>query len=213
VIREVADQLRREYELAGLTEDGMAVEPFTEFERWFAGVLVAQIHQPKAFVFASVGTDGQPSARAVMMTDFSPAGLIFYTGLESRKSQQLGVNAVGAATFVWTPLQRQVRFEGRVTRLPDSEADVYFASRSRTVQIVAHASRQGEVVTSRRILENRVSQLPAKLGPKIVRPDHWGGWQLAPSMVEFWQGRPDRIHDRIRYTREGGGWVKDRLSP
>jgi pyridoxamine 5'-phosphate oxidase len=213
VIREEIARLRREYEAIGLVPDEMADDPISEFEEWFAEVLAAGMHEPNAFVLATVDADGSPSARAVLMKDLSPDGLVFYTGLTSRKSEEMRANPVAAATFVWTELHRQVRFEGSVDLVADEEADAYFATRPLGAQIAAHASRQSEVVSSREELENRYAELSSELGAQIPRPLHWGGWRLLPTMVEFWQGRPNRFHDRVRYRREEEGWLKERLSP
>ena len=204
---------RREYEAAGLDQETMAEDPFSEFEEWFAGVLEIEWYEPSTFVLATVDADGTPSARALLMKDFSSDGLVFYTGLDSRKSRAMDSNAKAAATFVWTQLHRQVRFEGPVARVTDDEADAYFASRPLGARIAAHASRQSELVSSRSELESRFDEISSRYGDEVPRPPHWGGWRLIPTMVEFWQGRPNRFHDRIRYRSEGGSWVKERLSP
>lgn len=209
-----AARLREEYEAEGLTEGEMADDPFTQFELWFSGVVAAGVHEPNAFVLATVDPDGTPSARALLMKDMSPDGIVFYTGLESRKSRALEANPRAAATFVWTPLHRQIRFEGSVTRVDDATADSYFATRPRGAQIAAHASHQSRVVERREELDARFSQLSSEYGDgEIPRPDHWGGWRLAPGSVEFWQGRPNRFHDRVRYVRERTEWRKERLAP
>ena len=212
IAKEVA-RLRQEYETQGLDPEAMASDPIAEFEKWFRGVVSVEIHEPNAFVLATVDEDGTPSARAVLMKDLSQGGLVFYTGLTSRKSRALRANPRAAATFVWTTLHRQVRFEGVVAEVGAEEADAYFATRPRGAQIAAHASRQSEVVASRDDLDRRFSELDAELGDPVPRPVHWGGWRLRPDMVEFWQGRPNRFHDRIRYRSVESGWVKERLSP
>ena len=191
----------------------MADDPFSEFEEWFAGVLEVDLYEPSAFVLATVDADGTPSARALLMKDLSAEGLVFYTGLDSRKSRAMSANPRAAATFVWTQLHRQVRFEGSVAQVTAEEADVYFTSRPRGAQIAAHASRQSEVVVNRSVLEERFEALSQEYGETIPRPDQWGGWRLSPEMVEFWQGRPNRFHDRIRYRSDADKWVKERLSP
>lgn len=213
VISEEAARLRREYESEGLEEDQMASDPAVEFEEWFAGVIEAGIHEPNTFVLSTVDPDGSPSGRAVLMKDFTPEGLVFYTGMNSRKSRAMADNGKAAATFVWTPLHRQVRFEGSVTPVEDSVADAYFATRPRGAQIAAHASPQSEVVSRREELDDRFAELDARFGEVVPRPDAWGGWRLRPESVEFWQGRPNRFHDRVRYRRQGGAWIKERLAP
>jgi pyridoxamine 5'-phosphate oxidase len=214
VIGEEAARLRREYETDGLVEATLAADPFQEFESWFAGALTAGIHEPNAFVLATVDPDGVPSARAVLMKEFGHQGLVFYTGMESRKSRALRADPRAAATFVWTPLHRQVRFEGAVTEVAPDVADDYFATRPRGAQIAAHASHQSEVVPRRETLDERFVELTGQFGDAPVpRPDWWGGWLLVPSSVEFWQGRPNRFHDRVRYRVGDEGWLKERLAP
>lgn len=210
----VAARLRTEYESAGLDEAGMASDPFTEFELWFEGVAESELDQPNSFVLATVDASGQPSARAVLMKDFSEAGIVFYTGLGSRKSRDLAGNPRAAATFVWTPLHRQVRFEGAVARVSDDEADAYFATRPQGAKVAAHASDQSAVVESREWLERRFAHIEETYPVgTIPRPENWGGWRLLPEAVEFWQGRPNRFHDRVRYRRRNGTWEKERLAP
>lgn len=214
MIGEDAARLRREYETDGLVEAALAADPFQEFESWFAGALTAGIHEPNAFVLATVDADGKPSARAVLMKEFSTQGLTFYTGMASRKSRALRANPRAAAAFVWTTLHRQVRFEGVVGEVAPDVADDYFATRPRGAQIAAHASHQSEVVPRREALDERFVELSAQFGEDpIPRPEWWGGWVLAPSSVEFWQGRPNRFHDRVLYSVGDGGWLKERLAP
>lgn len=210
----VAARLRTEYESAGLVEAEMAADPFEEFEAWFEGVIESELEQPNAFVLATADSAGRPSARAVLMKDFAADGIVFYTNLASRKSMEMGENPVAAATFVWAPLHRQVRFEGPVELVDPSEADEYFATRPRGAQIAAHASDQSRVVESREALEQRFTDIAEGFeGSEIPRPDLWGGWRLRPVTVEFWQGRQDRFHDRVLYTLRDGTWEKERLAP
>lgn len=213
MIREEVARRRREYESAGLQPGNMADDPFTEFEEWFAGVLALELYEPSAFVLATVGPDGAPSARAVLMKDFSEDGLVFYTNLSSRKSKDLRVDPRAAATFVWAPLHRQVRFEGPVIEVADLEADAYFATRPRGAQLAAHASPQSEVVPGREQLESEFERFSAEFSDEVPRPENWGGWRLQPTQVEFWQGRPNRFHDRVRYELSGDAWIKERLAP
>lgn len=213
MIGEVAARLRREYEAEGLTDGSMAADPISEFRSWFEDVTTTSIEEPNAFVLATVDEDGAPSARAVLMKDLSDEGITFYTGMDSRKSRALRADARAAATFVWVPLHRQVRFEGLVREVEAEVADAYYATRPRGAQIAAHASRQSQVVSDRRVLDEAFARLDSEFGDEIPRPSHWGGWTLRPTVVEFWQGRPNRFHDRIRYRTEAGRWVKERLSP
>lgn len=211
--QEEAARLRQEYESDGLSAAAMSDDPFSEFEIWLSGVIAVDIAEPNAFVLATASPDGRPSARAVLMKEFSEEGLVFYTNLDSHKSRDLRANPRAAATFVWIPLHRQVRLEGEVIPVDDEVADAYFATRPRGAQIAAHASHQSEVVT-REELETRYEQLDSRFGnDPVPRPQHWGGWRLIPDLVEFWQGRPNRFHDRIRYRLDGDTWVKERLSP
>ena len=208
-----AVRLRREYEGAGLHEDDIAGDPFTQFERWFAGVLEAELEEPNAFVVATADADARPSARAVLMKEMSADGIVFYTSMGSRKSSDIKANPVAAATFVWLPLHRQVRFEGRVAPVTPSEADAYFSTRPRGAQVAAHASAQSTVVRSRGDLDKLFGDFDRRFDDVVPRPEHWGGWRLTPDSVEFWQGRPNRFHDRIVYRRDGDGWATERLAP
>ena len=211
--QEEAARLRREYEATGLIEDAMAADPFSQFREWFDGVIAAELFEPNTFIVATADEDGRPSARAVLMKEFSEDGLVFYTNTDSRKSQDLKQNPAAAATFVWLPLHRQVRFEGQVVPVDDTTADEYFASRPLGAQIAAHASHQSRVVESRAELEERFATLESEFGDHVPRPAAWGGWRLVPTSVEFWQGLPNRFHDRLRYRNTGGSWVLERLAP
>ena len=212
--RDLPRRLRREYEEQGLVEEAMADDPFAQFAEWHTGVRSAGLAEPDTFVLATATTDGRPSARAVLMKDISPDGLVFYTNLESRKSNELKANPHAAATFVWAALHRQIRFEGRVSEVSDAIADSYFATRPRGAQIAAHASNQSQPVDTRQELDDRYSALEEGFMDKeIARPPSWGGWRLQVESAEFWQGQPNRFHDRVRYSRVGDTWSKERLAP
>ena len=214
MIDDQVSELRREYEALGLIERDMAADPVTQFRMWFDGVLESGIDEPNAFVLATADVAGRPSSRAVLMKGLDDEGLVFYTNLTGRKSQELRTNPNAAATFVWTSLHRQVRLEGAVSLVDDDEADRYFEARPRGAQIAAHASSQSSVVESREELHEVFASTEKRFeGVKVPRPRAWGGWRLAPIMVEFWQGQPNRFHDRVRYVRDGEDWRKERLAP
>jgi len=211
--QEEAARLRAEYESEGLVAAEMSDDPFSEFHVWLSGVIAVGFPEPNSFVLATVGEGGKPSARAVLMKEFSSDGIVFYTNMDSRKSRDMKANPRAAATFVWIPLHRQVRFEGRVYQVEAALADAYFSTRPRGAQIAAHASKQSQVVTQEK-LEAAFAQLSSEFGnDEIPRPENWGGWRLVPDSVEFWQGRPNRFHDRIHYRLGDSGWVKERLAP
>lgn len=211
--QEESRRLRREYEDAGLNVEDLAATPLAQFGLWFSGAVAADIDEPNAFVLSTASRDGIPSARAVLLKDMTDTSLIFYTNLESRKSEEIKSNPNVAATFVWLPLHRQVRFEGTASLVDDAAADAYFASRPRGAQVAAHASRQSRSATNREELESVFAEREASLGDEIPRPEWWGGWEIVPSSVEFWQGRVNRFHDRLRYVRAGEGWLVERLQP
>ncbi len=209
-----AARLRRGSEAEGLVEGDMAIDPFSEFRTWLSGVVAAELEEPTTFVLATADASGRPSSRALLMKAFSEEGIVFYTDLTSRKSEELRVNPAAAATFVWIPLHRQVRFEGQVVAVDPVDADRYFAGRPRGAQLAAHASAQSSVVSSRAELEERYAELELAFGDgEVPRPTTWGGWRLVPSAVEFWQGRVNRFHDRVRYRQDGDMWIKERLAP
>jgi pyridoxamine 5'-phosphate oxidase len=207
--------MRRDYEARGLTEEDLLGDPIAQFQSWFEDACRAELFEPNAMTLATVGADGQPSARIVLLKGVDRRGLAFFTSFKSRKSRELGANASAALVFWWGPLARQVRFEGTVERVADAEADAYFASRPRGSQIGAWASAQSAVIADRRALEDAARSHEERFGGSAVpRPEFWGGFRLLPLCAEFWQGRNDRLHDRLRYTRgAGGGWQVERLAP
>lgn len=207
-------QLRRAYTDDGLDPETFAEDPVTQFCRWLTDAVGAGLDEPNAMTLATADAAGRPSARTVLLKDVTEAGFAFYTNHASRKGRDLAENPNAALVFHWRPLGRQVTVTGRVARVPDAEADAYFASRPRDHQLGAWASRQSEVLTDRTVLDQRLEEADARFsGGPVPRPEHWGGYRIDPDAVEFWQGRPSRLHDRLRYSRAGSRWVLERLSP
>jgi pyridoxamine 5'-phosphate oxidase len=207
--------MRRDYAARGLLEEAVLADPLAQFERWFEDARRAEIHEPNAMTLATVGADGQPSARVVLLKGLDPRGLAFFTNLESRKARQLAANGKAALVFWWGPLARQVRFEGAIEPVADAEADAYFASRPRGSQIGAWASPQSRVIPDRATLEAEARRCEGRFAEGAVpRPPFWGGLRLVPERAEFWQGQTDRLHDRLRYLRGADGiWRIERLAP
>jgi len=203
------------YDLDRLDEADLAATWLEQFERWQAGTVAAGITEPNAMVFATADGDGAPRSRTVLLRGVDARGFILYTNLDSRKGTEVTVNPRGALTFAWIALQRQVCVTGRVERVADAEADTYFASRPRGSQLSAHASPQSSVVGSRSELERRFEELGRRWpeGTAVPRPARWGGLRVVPDGVEFWQGRRDRLHDRLRYRASGDSWIVERLAP
>ena len=208
-------RLRREYGDAGLSEDQAGDDPYPLLQRWFGDAVEAGITEPNAMALATVGADGRPSARVVLCKALDERGLVFYTGLGSRKSRDLGIQPWCALTLLWHDIGRQVRVEGPAEPVSAAESDAYFSLRPRDSQLGAWASPQSEVVSGRADLEARVAEAERRFADagEVPRPEHWGGWRVGPHMLEFWQGRHGRLHDRIRFTRDAGGWRRDRLGP
>jgi pyridoxamine 5'-phosphate oxidase len=206
--------LRREYADAGLAESGLAADPFAMFERWFDEARAAGLHEPNAMVVSTVSAAGRPSSRLVLLKGVSPAGFDFFTNLGSRKGVELAANGHCALLFPWHPLERQVRVDGTATPLPREDVDAYFASRPRGSQLGAHASHQSRPVADRAELQAAYDEQQARFADREVpAPDEWGGFRVAAETVEFWQGRPGRMHDRLVYARVDGGWSVGRLAP
>jgi pyridoxamine 5'-phosphate oxidase len=207
-------RLREEYTRAGLRESEADPNPMEQFRGWFGEALAADLHEPNAMTLATATPDGRPSARVVLLKGFDERGFVFYTNYEGRKSMELEANPRAALLFYWGELERQVRVEGRVSRVPDRESDAYFAGRPRGSQLGAWASEQSRPVRDRGALERRLRELEGEYeGREVPRPAFWGGYRVVPETMEFWQGRENRLHDRLRYRRAEGGWKIERLQP
>ena len=208
----IAD-LRKSYERAELDEQASSADPMAQFELWLKQAIEGQIPEPNAMTLATVGENGRPSTRVVLIKGFDARGVVWYTNYESRKGRELAAHPFGALQFHWVELERVVRIEGRVERVSDAESDAYFASRPLDSRIGAWASPQSQVIGSRAVLVANAAKYSAKFLLNPPRPPHWGGFRLVPDMWEFWQGRPSRLHDRLRYRFEAGQWLRERLAP
>jgi len=209
-----ASDMRRDYARAGLSETELDENPFHQFARWFAEAQEAQVAEANAMTVATATSDGIPAARIVLLKGFDERGFVFYSNYESAKGRDLEQNPRAALTFFWPQLERQVRISGTVARVNREESRAYFDSRPPGSRIAASLSRQSQVVPDRAYLESEFARLEAEFGEgPVPLPDFWGGYRVAPEWIEFWQGRPSRLHDRLRYQRDAEEWVVVRLSP
>ena len=205
--------LRKSYERGALDEADAGSAPVTLFRRWFDEAVAAKVPEPNAMTLATVGADGRPSTRILLIKSFDERGLVFFTNYRSRKGRELQANPCAALQFHWVELERVVRIEGRVERTTAEESDAYFVTRPLDSRIGAWASPQSEVISSRAVLLANAAKASATYGLNPPRPEHWGGFRLVPDTWEFWQGRRSRLHDRVRFRLEAGAWQKERLAP
>lgn len=208
-------ELRQSYTKGSFSESDLLETPFAQFEKWFREAEEAQLEEPNAMCLATANSHGQPSTRIVLLKDFSEKGLVFYTNYESRKASELDTNPAAAVNFLWLPLQRQVNVTGTIERIEKEDSLRYFLSRPSGSRLGAWASPQSQVVPSRQVLEEKLKALKETYSSaEIPLPDHWGGYRLIPRTFEFWQGRPNRLHDRFRYESDASGiWKAVRLAP
>jgi len=206
--------LRQEYRAAELAEGDVDKNPFIQFGKWFKEALDALLYEPNVMTLATADLTGKPSARILLLKGFDENGFVFFTNYASRKGKEMAENPQASMVFFWPELERQVRIDGLITKVTEEASTAYFHSRPKGSQIGATASPQSSVIPNRELLENRVQELTAVYAnQEIPKPGHWGGYLLEPTQIEFWQGRPSRLHDRITYTNINGSWAITRLAP
>jgi len=208
----IAD-IRQEYMRAGLLEKDAMPDPVGQFAQWFDDAVKSSLPLPNAMTLATATAAGRPSAREVLLKGVDARGFVFYTNYASRKARELSANAHACLLFCWKELERQVRIEGAIEKVSAAESDEYFVTRPLGSRLGAWASPQSEVLPDRKTLEAKLAEVTRRYGEQPPRPPDWGGYRVLPEAIEFWQGRQDRLHDRLLYTRQGGGWKIERLAP
>ncbi|PIT38888.1 pyridoxamine 5'-phosphate oxidase [Snodgrassella alvi] len=205
--------IRQDYSQQSLSEADCCAHPLEQFQKWLTEAIHAKVNEPTAMNVATVDQHGRPNARIVLLKEVTEKGFVFFTNYHSRKGRALSQHPYAALTFFWPELERQVRVEGVVLQLAAEDSEAYFRSRPYSSRIGAWASEQSSVISSKAVLMTRAATFGAKYLLNVPRPPHWGGYLIEPELVEFWQGRPSRLHDRIQYLREKGLWIKQRLAP
>jgi len=212
--KNIAD-IRKDYQLQNLLETDIAADPFTQFNYWWDDAVKSELDEVNAMTLATASLSGIPAARIVLLKSVTDAGFVFFTNYNSHKGKELGENPQACLVFFWKELERQIRITGRVEKVPAPESDEYFYSRPAGSRIGAWASPQSTVIKSREVIENNIAKIEEQFaGTEITRPPHWGGYIVIPTVIEFWQGRTNRLHDRLQYTKiEDGNWRIERLAP
>ena len=205
--------IRQDYSSQSLNEEDCTAQPLEQFQRWLSEAIQAKVNEPTAMNLATVGDNGRPQARIVLLKEVAAEGLVFFSNYQSRKGRAMAHNPYAAVTFFWPELERQVRIEGIVQQLNNTDSDAYFKTRPYTSRIGAWASQQSEVISNKLELMTRATKFAAKYLLAVPRPPHWGGYVLIPDQFEFWQGRPSRLHDRIQYIWQNDNWIRQRLAP
>ena len=204
--------IRRDYQGEPLSETESDADPFRQFARWFEQVCALEV-DPTAMALATATSDGRPSVRNVLLKEFDARGFVFYTNYNSRKAHELAATGRASLLFTWRSVERQVRIDGSVEKVSDAESDAYFATRPVESRWGTYASQQSQIIDSRDALEAQFEAARKQYGDSVPRPPWWGGYRVVPDEFEFWQGRPSRLHDRLRYLKRGASWVRDRLAP
>ncbi|MCE3278136.1 MAG: pyridoxamine 5-phosphate oxidase [Bacteroidetes bacterium] len=213
-LRNYINTLRHDFSKQTLDEKDAHFNPVTQFSKWFQEAVDSKVNEPNAMCLSTVSAEGKPSSRILLLRNFSEEGFVFYTNYTSRKGEEITANPNVALLFFWPELERQVRIEGKLIKQSKEESDLYFNSRPRTSKLGAWTSAQSKVIASRKVLDEEYKRLSDQFpGDDVPRPEHWGGYVLRPESMEFWQGRPSRLHDRILYTNEGQKWKIERLAP
>lgn len=211
-MQSIAD-IRKDYSLRSLAEEDVDASPFVQFGRWWDEAMRSEIEEVNAMTLATVSASGKPSARIVLLKGLDERGFVFFTNYLSHKGKEIETNPHTALVFFWKELERQIRIEGMAEKVSDEESETYFFSRPVASRIGAWASSQSSVIDTRDILEENVKKYSTEFGENIPRPAHWGGYRVLPTLIEFWQGRSSRLHDRIQYRKENNNWIIERLAP